>query len=69
MSGRVIFKCSRCGAIEYADAEEYHRVAKEICKGNYIPLQLVSGKKTTYVRGMDGFRCPNCGGVMYLRAW
>jgi len=63
----VTFKCLSCGAIETADQKEYHRVAKEICRGNYVPLKLLDGKETMYVRGMDGFRCPNCGNVMFLR--
>jgi len=62
----VTLQCRKCGNKEESDNVQYGIVAKEICKGIYPELPLVSGKKTTYVRGMDGFKCPECGGVMFI---
>jgi len=63
---KVVLKCRNCGRQFAVEKEEYSRVAREICKGNYPAMKLSNGETTTYVRGEDGFRCPKCGGVMFI---
>jgi len=60
-------RCHAYRFLDFVDEDEYHRVAREVCRGNYVPLKTRSGSQTTYVRGQDGFRCPKCGGVMFLK--
>lgn len=63
---KLVLKCHDCGKQFEVEEEEYRRVAREICSGKYPPMKLANGETTTYVRGEDGFKCPKCGGVMFL---